>query len=133
MRKFVLPFIFIIPLLTCASSLTHKPTKHTYIINKKKNVFYQFNTRRLMVSKNCGTDIKKMSCEAYRKGIKASLEGFSSQELKGMDPGSLMCMKQFKGKVVVGTNDYGENAFCKFKDHSLIDTGSLIYYAYKKK
>jgi putative hemolysin len=107
-------------------------TPQFFNINGKKITFSYFKKEHLTLSQSCGKSLKNMSCMAYKQGITASRKGIDKKEFAGgVNPGIVICKAQFNAEIVIASNQYGENAFCKFPDGSMIDAGSLIYYSNK--
>ncbi len=117
-----------VPLLLLFFSITTKAQESIsyFTINNKEEAFINFPAQHLTLSRNCGKQLKSMQCDAYK-----NLQLLKKQPLNnkvGINPGVILCVKQLKGKLVTGTNKYGDNSFCLFNDGSMIDAGSLTYY-----
>lgn len=125
MKIFLLLLFLSLPLLAAQ--------EQQFSIQGKKEFFHYFKKEHLTLSRSCGSFLKKMSCQAYKQGIKANLKNIDKKEFAGgVNPGIVICKAQFKAEVVIATNQYGSNAFCRFPDNSMIDAGSLTYYANQK-
>ncbi len=106
--------------LTIASS-----TIKTFLIDDKKTQFIEILEKRILTSSDC----KNLKCMAIKKLEVASLKKARKDLYNGMNPGAHICVTQLSGKIIVGTNEMGMNTFCQFSDQSLIDVGTITFYA----
>lgn len=83
---------------------------------------------RIAVSSHCRIDDRN-SCDALKQFDKAIKTKMKSNSIgTSASPGVIMC-EGLGGDVVIGQDTEGnENSFCKFKDQSLIDCGTLMWY-----
>ena len=104
--------------------------KLSFKIKKESVIFYSFSDNRITISKNCVKKKKIQPCMAYKALQASSFQLFNEEELRGgANPGAVIC-KALKGKIIIGVDeDSNENSFCMFEDKSIIDNGSLDYYA----
>jgi len=99
--------------------------KKNYLIDQNKIEFYEFDQQHILVSSDC----VNFKCEGIQHLKEVSIKAIRNKLIQGKNPGSVICLEQLKGELVFGTNNHGMNSFCKFKDNSLIDTGTLTFYA----
>jgi putative hemolysin len=87
---------------------------------------------RIAVSSHCLLN-RENSCLALKKLSEASLKKAQlKRKESSANPGTLIC-EDLGGRVIIGRDSNGdENSFCKFKDQSLIDCGSLTWYGRNK-
>ena len=100
---------------------------------KVDGVRMQFTTnkaKRITANEVCQ---KKKACDAFKVLRKLSMDSISADDLfGGANPGPILCEQQAQGEVVMGEDeDFNQNSFCKFKDGSIIDNGTLTYYGIK--
>ena len=83
---------------------------------------------RIGVSSHCQRSAKS-SCLALQKLDAASMRNVQAKgHGSSANPGTLIC-ENLGGRVIIGRDSSGnENSFCKFKDQSLIDCGTLTWY-----
>ncbi|MGZ3789640.1 MAG: hypothetical protein ACXVLQ_14015 [Bacteriovorax sp.] len=74
-----------------------------------------------------GCSHKKAKCDAFRALRQEKKIALSEMDLVGgKNPGAVMCKKFFKAEIVIlRDSNTNENAFCKFKDGSLVSAGAL--------
>lgn len=116
--------ILVLPVVTMAETLT-------YDIGSVRSKFWNDRERRLLVSDHCSTQDKVNKCQAVNATRRVSFKRLDRSQFGGAHPGSRICTDQLQGEVLVGVNakTRNENSFCRFKDGSLIDNGSLLFYA----
>ncbi|HAR42241.1 MAG TPA: hypothetical protein DCS07_06370 [Bdellovibrionales bacterium] len=103
----------------------------SFRIGMRSIQFRNLPEQRILISQDCFKS-GKLSCLAYSAVSKVSLKRFEGESYGGMNPGSIACSKSASGSVVIGIDSQrNERSFCEFKDGSLIDTGTLNYYARK--
>jgi len=102
----------------------------SFKVNDQSVVFYDYQDDRITISKNCVKKKKIQPCMAYKALQAASFQTLAEEKFQGgANPGAVIC-KALKGKVVIGEDKKAnENSFCLFEDKSIIDNGSLSYYA----
>jgi hypothetical protein len=90
-----------------------------------------FPDLHLTISVSCQKDDKKeFACSAYDAAKRASMKRIPSKlRVGGADPGALVCIAEGGMELIGMYKDSAQDAFCKFKDGSLIGTGSLHYHA----
>ncbi len=103
--------------------------RRVFSFDGKATEFVELERGRLVVSRSCLDASGKPHCQAARSVRGANLRRLRPAPAPGVDTGAVICERQVKGRVVLGTDpNKNESAFCLFKDGSLIDTGSLSYY-----
>ncbi|MBI3558002.1 MAG: DUF333 domain-containing protein [Deltaproteobacteria bacterium] len=113
-------------LLSAAFAEPPKPAQQKYRIHGQWVEFIRDEKRHLTLSAAC----RKQKCLAYKALAKSSLAGLDEKLEGGAQPGAVICRQQFHGDLQVGQDEDGnETGFCKFKDGSLVGTGSISYYA----
>lgn len=116
---------------TAASTLAATETTKTYAFSKEKITFVHRQEERLTISQSCVKN-GELRCEAFTKLKDLSRKKLVELKPNGESVGSQLCKLQLKGKVVIGLSDQGdENSFCRMKDGSLVDNGTLVYFARK--
>jgi len=101
-------------------------------IEGKKIDFFDYDEMRVTVSKECKDLHKKKFCKdlEFLNDISFSKAGIKGTGVS--NPGSTICTKLLNGRVVFGRDlDNNENSFCRLKDGTYIDSGTLTYYAMK--
>lgn len=90
--------------------------------------------KKILISEKCYTGGFPNNCEPF-KLINSELKKFkglttTSYNIGGRNPGSFICEDILGLSIVLGQNitGRGDNAFCRFEDGNLLDTGSLFYY-----
>ena len=90
-----------------------------------------YSLLRLTISSSCRKK-DSFACEAYSVLSKVSFKSVDKYLQGGANPGAVICKHLLKMEVVIGKDKKGnENSFCKFKDGSYIDNGTLLYYGLK--
>jgi len=84
----------------------------------------------IRVSSSCIQSAARMECEAWSAALKVTNSNFepalAANAPAGSEPGSRLCKIALAASVIFGRNERGDlNAFCVFKDASMISTGSL--------
>lgn len=90
--------------------------------------------QRLTLSDRCSpdfeTNLTKMKCQAAQALSTARLSGVRPGQLGSRNPGSVVCKEVLHQTVVMGVDVRGdESTYCLFPDGSLVDNGTLHYYA----
>ncbi|MFN8791433.1 MAG: hypothetical protein ACK5Y2_08270 [Bdellovibrionales bacterium] len=101
-------------------------------IDGKQVKFFRYEEMRISISKECKKLIDKKLCDNidFLSNITLSKAGISGTG--STNPGSIICKKLLHGSVVIGRdNENNENSFCRLKDGTYIDSGTLTYYATK--
>jgi hypothetical protein len=107
----------------------HTPEVLLFKLGKEWISFLNLRKERVTLSKSCGADLSKMTCSAALSLKSATFASFQPGALGSRNPGSVLCQEVLKQQVVTGTDSQrNENSFCRFKDGSFIDNGSLTYY-----
>lgn len=122
-----------LPLVLHAADVVRPKTTQKYLLGGAWVEFITDDSQALTLSRSCRTKARKKGpgCQAFRALARATLVGLRADEGLGTNPGVLICGK-LAAEVMVGTNGRGdENAFCRFKDGTWVDTGTLHYYARK--
>jgi hypothetical protein len=117
----------LVVLLWCSAYAIGDQNK-IYFVKSKKEVFIAVPAKHLTISSSC-LKKRKFDCAAFY-----ALKTVKPQPVQdgGAHPGALICQNLKQAEVVVGTDkDGNQNSFCQFADGSLIDNGSLYYYAQK--
>jgi hypothetical protein len=104
-----------------------------YQFKNKNHAFTRDAEAKITISAFCyPLEVKR--CDAFNvlKDIK-KIDVPEKFLLGGARKGAVLCDRLLKGTIVKGKNAKGgENAFCQFKDKSMIDIGTLGYYHSKK-
>jgi hypothetical protein len=85
--------------------------------------FHYSDEDGLLIESRCYNNFKCQSTKNYQK---ADASYYRNNYSAGREPGVIVCKQQFKGTIVIGKSFMGENSFCRFRDGSLIATGSLF-------
>ena len=105
-----------------------------FLIGQQEVHFIEIPVEALTISKNCRRELQShqsWNCDAHRALRKATMRGVRIPTGLGTNPGIPIC-RRVGGTVVIGTTAQGDqNAFCRFGDGSLVDTGSLHAFARK--
>ena len=100
----------------------------TFDFDFGREVFVHVPGRRLTISRGCRRSEGEFACLAYSSIESARTVRFQPPLDGGANPGSLLCRK-IGGNVVIGRDsERNENSFCRFKDGSLVDNGTLFYH-----
>ncbi|MBF0299238.1 MAG: DUF333 domain-containing protein [Oligoflexia bacterium] len=106
------------------------PIQEKFVIEQKVVAFNNFSKEHILISMNCGIHLSKMKCQAYKQLSNSSMKNLPAALFQGgPNPGAVICVNKLKGTVVIGSDTYGENSFCKFSDGSIVDNGTISYYA----
>ena len=98
----------------------------TFKVDGVRTQFYSNKEKRITVNDVCKTQKTCMALQVLNKVSKNSLN--AGDLYGGANPGPLLCL-QVKGEVVMGEDLKGnQNSFCRFKDGSIVDNGTLTYY-----
>ncbi len=102
----------------------------TYQVDGKAVDFLDLGERRLLISRSCqkpGGREGELDCDAYAV-IRRKDPPPEIRFRGGENPGALLC-HGLRGQVVWGL-DEGRNqtTFCRFKDNSMVSSGSLTYW-----
>lgn len=98
-------------------------------VGKETKRIRDFPEQRITLSESCGPVIEKMTCTAALVLKTVSAKSIRGMKLGSRNPGSVLCSEGLHEQVVIATDSHrNENSFCVFKDGSLVDTGTLIYY-----
>ena len=101
-------------------------TQEKYQIRGEWIEFIRDPKLHLTLSSSCSA--KK--CQAFKALSQASLKGLDEELKGGAQPGAVICRQRLHAELQVGKDANGnETGFCKFKDGSLVGTGSISYYA----
>lgn len=85
--------------------------------------------RGLTVSESCRTRDGRLDCEAYRVLSRVRMSLLAKPPAGGQEPGSLLCVA-LGGRVAMGVDaKKNENSFCRFRDGSIVDNGTIFHYA----
>lgn len=106
-------------------------SSQVFLFGTVKEEFWNFKKARLLVSRHCVSDEKLADCKARGALKKISFKKLDRTLFGGTNPGGLICTQQIGGYVMVGVNAQtkNENSFCRLPDGSIVDNGSLVYYA----
>lgn len=89
--------------------------------------FITSSDNRIMISAFCMLG-KNLRCEAASALARAFEKGLDLENQGGKNPGSLAC-SLLQGEVLIVADENGnQNTFCRFKDHSILDCGTLTYF-----
>lgn len=96
---------------------------------EQKNItFVEDTVKRVTIDKNCHLNAK--NCRALQSLSKVSLRNVEIPLFGGQNSGSAICRSLPQTILVVGKNSAGhERSFCLFTDDSLVDSGTLSYFA----
>lgn len=83
------------------------------------------SARGVLISVGC--EQKKMKCGAYSALMSPKNYKLSEEDLSGgKNPGAVACKKHYKAEILILRDArQNENAFCKFKDGSLISASAI--------
>ncbi len=94
--------------------------------------FYNYPNMRLTISQSCDLAEKGKFCPSLDFLKTLSLKKYDLEKEGEQNPASLLCKKTLNGNVYIGIDkDNNENSFCRLKDNSYVDGGTLTYYANK--
>lgn len=133
----ILLFALLEDTLANSSPHSHKlkispPEISVYQIGKEKRRFLSFPDQHLTISESCGRTLKEMTCQAAKSIYLASFRKLAQNKAGSRNPGSRVCSEVLVAKVVIGiTPGRNENSFCLFTDGSMIDNGTLTFYAHE--
>lgn len=125
--------IFIIKVLLATSSLSfaYDQIEIFQVAGKEVKIFH-YKKHQLSVSTEC-SDLKlDKLCKSLDFLKSISLKKSNLESTANINPGSVICSEQLKGKVLIGTDrEKNQNSFCKLEDGLLVDNGTLTFYARK--
>lgn len=125
MRKFILI------LSVWGISQANAQDTSTFKILEQNIKFYNYEDLRLTVSAPCKKAEKSELCPNLNFLKTLSLKKIKENAVD-KNPGSVICKKLLDGKVYIGIDaNNNEASFCKLKDNTYIDSGTLTYYAEK--
>lgn len=125
-------FILVISILLAGNYLFASKEK-IFNINGEDIKFISLESKKVLISATCVSKNKISKCEAATAIQKANIKETKPNN-QGSNPGALVCVEQFKGEILMARDAKGnETSFCKFKDASILSTGTLGYYATLKK
>ncbi len=103
-----------------------------YYFGGKKVEFITRESQALTLSASCiNTKSKELECEAFSILKTIKLSQIEKDQERGSNPGLLLC-ESIKQKVIFGLDqERNQNVFCQFSDGSIVDSGTLHYYARK--
>jgi len=128
--KYLLSSVLILVFFNALSTV--KAEEKKYKFDEGTITFSHNQSLRLTLSKSCEPKSGEYSCDAYSALKKASFAKAMKQVSGSLNPGSVICKSITGGTVVLGLSEKGnENSFCRFKDGSMVDNGSLVYYGRK--
>ncbi len=105
--------------------------KLSFSIDGKSSEFVWFKDQSITISASCVESGKMKDCQA-RKALDIVKLSLLEKDYLGRNPGAMLCSNQLGGLVVWAKDKTGnERTFCKFKDSSLIGSGSLFFYGNK--
>ena len=126
------PFLFGILFSICPNAWAQldAPLIEVFTINRRPVRFLKLFEERLIISETCRTSGTNLKCSAREASLKATYKLLSPELLRdGKNPGSTLCL-QMKGNVIFAEDDQqNQRSFCGFPDGSMIDCGSLHFYA----
>jgi hypothetical protein len=106
-------------------------TSRNFRINESDVAFTLLPERHITISSGCVTKGELKNCDASKAIKKADLAKIG-KDLFGRNPGAMLCSEQLGGTVVWSRDAKGnERTFCKFKDGSLVGSGTLAYYGHE--
>ena len=127
--KHILLIILVLTVASPAPARGASPPRYVAHFTGAKVTLVEHAGEHLTVSESCEGP-RGAGCQARRALGKLSLRKLDASQARGESDGSLLCERQAEGTVVVGTNARGdENSYCRFKDGSLVDNGSLVWRA----
>ena len=110
----------------CAETEDETPTEQKYQIRGKWVEFIRDPSQHLTLSSSC----RDKKCQAFKALSEASLKGLDEKLVGGAQPGAVVCRQKLHAELQTGKDEDGnETGFCKFKDGSLVGTGTISYYA----
>ena len=126
--------IFFVLFVLVQFSFANKVVIKNFSFGNKKIKFISFPEKRITISASCVLKNKIKNCDASKAITMASKKKIAAvmvKDYRSRNPGALLCMHQFKSKVLIGWDKHkNETSFCKFQDNSIIGTGTLMYYAF---
>jgi len=92
-------------------------------------LFVQFKKKPLLISKGCESESN--NCLASKAIREVRFDNLKSGDLiGGKNPGSVLCHKIDKAKIIFGVDTKNRmNSFCQFDDGSLVSSDSLLSYS----
>ncbi len=123
---------FILSLPAWAHPLKDHPFPKNPLITKVtidgiSESFITSSDERIMISDFCLVG-KTLRCGAASALAKAFEKGLNLENSGGKNPGSMACTL-LKGEVLIAADDEGnQNTYCRFKDHSIVDCGTLGFF-----
>ena len=103
----------------------------SFHFGKEVKRFLDFPQKRVTISENCGTDLSKMTCMAALSLKTVSFKSIPRDKMGSRNPGSVACTEVLHERVLIGTDSHrNEYSFCLYRDGSMVDNGTLAYYAF---
>lgn len=100
----------------------------SFRIGDKDQSFTLLEERHITISSNCVERESLKKCNAAQALKRANLSKLG-KDLFGRNPGAMLCSEQLGGTVVWSKDEKGnERTFCRFKDGSLVGSGTLAFY-----
>ena len=127
MRSFLIIFTFFF-------SIAYAKTENvsSFKLLEEQVKFYNYPNMRLTISQPCDLAEQDKLCTNLDFLKTLSLKKYDLEKEGEQNPASLLCKKTLDGNVYIGIDkDNNENSFCRLKDNSYIDGGTLTYYANK--
>ena len=104
--------------------------KSFYIIGDKMYSLTKHSDKKILASSHCKIDIENSNCLAISSLKKINEYRFEKVDrIGGKHPGSALCKKHLKAKVVMSKMlRGGGQALCQLEDKSIISLDTLYYY-----
>lgn len=122
--------LFSIFIINCYAEDQFPLEHYTFGSTKKSFVYSHLYQTRL--SLKCRVQTEKYKCLAFDALKNSNLDKSEVVQERGADSGSRICLK-LGGRILLGLDkNNNQNAFCLFKDKSMVSTHGLFDHAYKK-
>ena len=115
----------ILAFVICGGHAFAEKNNKSFLFEGNKRDFIELPDKRILISKDC-ENLKCVSMEKLKIG---SLKKAQKEIRDGANPGAYICDHQLGGKLITGTSEHGMISFCQFSDNSIIDTGTITFYA----
>ena len=122
-------WLFLIVVFSPLSSSAQSSDKvQTFTVGNENVSFTWFESRGITITSKCVEAGKLRNCDAKKALERVNLSKLEKDSL-GRNPGALLCSAQLGG-TVVWAKDAKENerTFCKFRDSSMVGSGTLAHY-----
>lgn len=102
----------------------------SYFFGDTPHAFVRNSEKGFTVSKHCGENLEGAKCLAAVKLKQVNMNALTSADLEGgKNPGSVLCRKSLKAKVLFGKDlDGNVSSFCAFEDGTMLSSDTLVYW-----